>query len=104
MNAETDSKIFQLETVDVRLPKTKQITKYDFLNYNQLYFMLEDYIDITCQEVSEFIFGEPVNAKANIELVYEQIDDLNSKEMFDAELVGPDSTTILGKITISRIE
>ncbi len=104
MTTEIDNKIFILETVDVRLPESQQTTKYDFMNTNQLYFMIEDYIDITCQEVSQHIFGEQAEARNNIELVYDQIDGLMTEQAFDAELVGPDGDTILGKITIARIK
>lgn len=104
MTAETDDKIFVLETVDVRLPERQQTTQYDFMNTNQLYFMIDDYIDITCQEVSKLIFGEEAEARNNIELVYDQIDNLNTEQAFDAELVGPDGETLLGKITISRLK
>lgn len=104
MTTEIDNKLFILETVDVRLPKSNQTTKYDFINTSQLYFMIDDYIDITCEEVAENMFGEKLNTRTNINYVFEQIEDLNFNEEFDAELVGPDGHSVIGKITIARVE
>jgi hypothetical protein len=104
MTTDIDDRIFILETVDIRLPEPQQTTKFDYMNSSQLYFMIDDYIDITCEEVAEFVFGEKLNIRNNLEYVYEQIHDLNNNQMFDAELVGPDGETVIGKMTIARVE
>lgn len=104
MTTDIDDKLFILETVDIRLPNKQQTTKFDFINTTQLYFMIDDYVYITCEEVSEFVFGEKLDVRSNIDYVFEQIHDLNSNEVFDAELVGPDGQTILGKMTIARVD
>lgn len=104
MATEIDDKLFMLETIDIRLPENQQVTKYDFINNSQLYFMIDDYVDITCEEVAEFIFGEKLNNRNNIDLVFDKIEDLNSDEAFDAELIGPDGQTVIGKMIIARIE
>lgn len=104
MSIETDNKIFTLETIDIRLPESNRTNKYEFVKTAQLYFMIDDYIDITCDEVSDELFDEKLNLRNNIEQVYETIEDLNVNQVFDAELVGPDNNTIIGQITISRIK
>jgi hypothetical protein len=102
MSIEKDDKIFTLTTKDIRLPENQQNKTYKFINSSQLYFMLDDYIDIICEEVSDSLFDEKLNLRNNIEKVYETINDINVNQVFDAELVGPDNHTIIGQITISR--
>jgi hypothetical protein len=102
MSTEKDDKIFTLTTKDIRLPENQQNKTYKFINSSQLYFMLDDYIDIICEEVSDSLFDEKLNLRNNIEKVYETINDINVNQVFDAELVGPDNHTIIGQITISR--
>ena len=78
-------------------------TKYDFLNRIQVEEIVNGYVSVDCQRLCELVFGEGEMTPHNPELISEAIVKLETGQVFDGELYGPDDETIIGAITIERV-